>query len=40
MTDVTMTRDGNEFLVRAHTSNVEEFVDDMFGLIISLGPRY
>jgi hypothetical protein len=34
MVDVTITRAGTEFLVRAHTEDGEEFVDDMFGGMI------
>jgi hypothetical protein len=35
MADVNITRDGNEFLVRAYSPAGEEFVDDMFGIILS-----
>ena len=36
MADVTIVRDGNKFLVRAYSPAGEEFVDDMFGIIVSI----
>jgi hypothetical protein len=36
MTDVTLTRDGDAYLVRAYTPDGEEFVEDMFGGIIEV----